>query len=386
MVIMAERFQSKEYEQAIMSDALKTRITNTCVGLDRIMEDGRAKSSRRKVRIAVVVLAALMIMTFSVYAASEWYYDVFSRLFGSGTGNAADVYSHPEVEVLTNTFEGVDIQVRGIAATDTTLYVLLDVVATDGTLFDTSDAGVGHVMHTGQGNEVFFSNPPRYSTYFLGIDPEADTRKEYNGISGWKSYNITASVLDIPDGDEKDNRMSVAWVEKSNLIKYPGSVILLSVNGISKDDALIKEGTWKVKLTVPEYQANVIEKDINSTTGMLRHEVFDYASPDSYVYDALEIHHVKLDTLGIEYSWTAQGDDQEQFLSSHTFHEWIEMKDGSIVGYPDITEASQNGDMFMRSVRQGGKQGITQKTFEKPIDVSNVKAIHIGRDLVIEVD
>jgi hypothetical protein len=154
-------------------------------------------------------------------------------------------------------------------------------------------------MHTGQGNEVFFSNPPRYSTYFLGIDPEADTRKEYNGISGWKSYNITASVLDIPDGDEKDNRMSVAWVEKSNLIKYPGSVILLSVNGISKDDALIKEGTWKVKLTVPEYQANVIEKDINSTTGMLRHEVFDYASPDSYVYDALEIHHVKLDTLGL---------------------------------------------------------------------------------------
>ena len=384
---MDERFQNKEYEKANISDGLNMRIVSTCKGLESIMEeDAGAKAPRRNMRIAAVVLAALMIMTFSVYAASEWYYDVFSRLFGSGTGNAADVYSHPEVEVLANTFEGVDIQVRGIAATDTTLYVLLDIAADDGTLFDTSDAGVGHVMRTGQGNEVFFSSPPRYATVFLGIDPEADTRMEYNGINGWESYNITASVLDIPDGDEQDNRMSVAWVEKSNLIKYPGSVILLSVNDISKDDVVIKEGTWKVKLTVPDYQPKVFEADINRTTGLLRHEVFDYASPEAYIYDAIEINHVKLDTLGIEYSWTVEGDDQEVFLSSHTFHEWIEMKDGSIIGYPDVTEASQSGDMFMRGGRQGGSQGVTSKTFDKPIDVSNVKAIHIGRDLVIIVD
>jgi len=374
----------REYEYAYMSDELKAKITGTCERLEYITGEDRAGKHQQKIRVALVAMAAVMVMTFSVYAASEWYHDVFSRLFGNSTDIAADIYSHPEVEVLENTFEGLDIHIKGIAATDTTLYVLLDITATDGTIFDTSDAGIGHVMRTAQGNEVYISNPPRYSTYFLGIDPETDVRQEYNGINGWKSYSITASVLDIQDGDERDNRMSIAWVEKSNLIEYPGSVVVLSVNEISKDDEIIKEGTWKAKFTVPENQPGAIKRDVNQKTGILCHEVFDYASGDEYVYDEIEIQRVKLDTLGIEYTWAA---DDESFISTHTFHEWIEMKDGSIVGYPNITEASHNGDMFMRGgTSQSGLQGVTVKTFAKPIDINKVKAIHIGRDLTIYMD
>lgn len=374
----------REYEYTYMSDELKARIAGTCERLEYITGEDRAGKHQRKIRVALVAMAAVMVMTFSVYAASEWYHDVFSRLFGSSTDFAADIYSHPEVEVLENSFECLDIHVKGIAATDATLYILLDITATDGTIFDTSDAGVGHVMRTAQGNEAYFSNPPRYSTYFLGIDPEADARKEYNGINGWISYSIAASVLDIQDGDERDNRMSIAWVEKSNLIEYPGSVVVLSVNDISKDDEIIMEGTWKVKFTVPENQPGAIERDVIQKTSFLRYEVFDYTSDNEYVYDEIEIQRVKLDTLSIEYTWTT---DDENFMSTHTFHEWIEMKDGSIVGYPNITTASHHGDMFMRGgTCQDGRQGVTVKTFTKPIDINNVKAIHIGRDLTIYVD
>ena len=373
----------REYEHSYMSDELKSRIISTCEMLESISgEDGADVRREKRTRIALVVITAVMIMTFSVYAAGEWYYEVFSRLFGSGADVAADIYSHPEAEVLENTFEGLDIQLKGVAATDSTLYVLLDITATDGTVFDTSDAGIGHTMRTGQGNYAYFSNPPRYSTYFFRFDTEDDDRLKYNGLPR-NSYSVTASVLDIPDGDKWDNRMSIAWIEKNTLMEYPGSVVVLSINEISKGGVIVKEGTWKVKFTVPENRHKAFETDVNQKTGMLRHEVFNYSSPDEYVYDDIEIQRVKLDTLGIEYTWTA---DNEDFMATHTFHEWIEMKDGSIVGYPDITEASHHGDMFMRSGKQGGSQGMIRKTFDKPIDINNVKVIHIGKDLTIYVD
>lgn len=373
----------KEYEQAYMSEELKTRIVNTCERLEYITGEDMAGKHQRKMRVALVAMAAVMVMTFSVYAASEWYYDIFSRLFGAGADLAADTYSHPEVEVLTNTFEGLDIQVKGIAATNSQLYVLIDITATDGTVFDTSEAGRGRIMRTGQGNEVYISNPPRYSNHFFRFDTEDDARFEYNNIDGWKSYSSSASVLDIPDGDERDNHMSIAWVEKTTLFDYPGSVVVLSINEISRDDSIIKEGTWKVKFTVPDNQYKSVEMEVNKKTGLLRNEVFDYSSPDEYVYDEIEIKNVRLDPLCIEYTYAAA---DESFLATHTFHEWIEMKDGSVVGYPDVTEASHHGDMFMRSGKQGGSQGMITKTFDKPIDINNVRSIHIGRELTIYVD
>lgn len=379
---MADRFMVKEYEQPIMSDKLKTRIINSCERLESIDRNNRLNAPKRKgVRFAVAAMAALMIMTVSVYAASDWYYDVFYRLFGSSTDNAADVYSHPEVEVLSNTFEGLDIEISGIAATDNILYVLIDITATDGTIFDTTDIGDGGPYVTALGNEINLHNPHHYSTHFFAPDIEDDAREELNGI-GRKSWGGTASIIDIPDGDELDNHMSIAWVETFDLCKYPGSVVVLSFNSISHSDKKIKDGAWKVKFTVPEQQYDEFNRTVYQKTELLRNEVFDYSTDSEYIYDEITINTIKLDTLSLEYTWTA---DDEKYLSAHTFHAWLEMKDGSTVGYPDITEAAYNG-LFRGGGRQKGCQGTTKCMFDEPINLNEVKIIHIGTDLKIDVN
>lgn len=192
-----------------------------------------------------------------------------------------------------------------------------------------------------------------------------------------------ASFIDIPDENELDNHMSVALYESFDFCDYPGSTVVFSINSIEKDGVIVKEGKWKVKFTVPKQEVKEIDLDVNQKTKILRDTVFDYKSSDDYIYDEVEIKNVKLDALGLELTWTS---DDNEYLITYTFHAWVEMKDGSTVGYPDITEASYNlmmgGGQYVSSLREGK----VSFRFDEPINVENVKAIHIGTDLIIKVD
>lgn len=374
--------ENKEYMETIMSDQLKLRIISSCENLESIEEKHGIKSSKKRMRIAVVVAAVVLMLTFSINAVGNWDYEaVFSHLFGNSVDNATYIYSHPEIEVMNNTFKGLDISVKGVAATSNVLYILFDFTATDGTIFDTTDIGNGEIYTTALGNEVNLHNPHHCSTYFFGYDPEIKTRMELNGLSF--GGNGGASFIDVPDGNELDNHMSLAFVEGYDLCDYRGSTVVLSINSIEHNGKIVKEGTWKAKFTVPKQQSKEINLDVNQKTSMLRNQVFDYTSSDEYVYDEIEIHNVKLNALNLEYIWSASND----YLLTHTFHAWIEMKDGSTVGYPDITEAAYNG-MFLGSSHNNGMPlgGSSKCIFTEPINMENVKAIHIGTNLVINVD
>lgn len=375
--------ENKEYKETIMSDQLKLRIISSCENLESFDEKHGKKSSKKRMRIAVVAAAAILMLTFSVSAVGNWdYAAVFSRLFGSSVDNSTYIYSYPELEVLTNTFEGLDISIRGVAATNNVLYVLFDFTATDGTIFDTTDIKEGGIDITRLGNKINLHNPHRRSTYLIGFDPAYTKRRELNG-SSFGGYFGGCSFIDIPDGNELDNRMSLAFFESYNYCDYPGSTVVLSINSIEHKGKIVKEGKWMAKFTVPKQQSKEINLDVNQKTSMLRDQVFDYKSSDEYVYDEVEINNVKLNALGLEYTWTSDKDD---FLLMHTFHAWIEMKDGSTVGYPDITEAAYNGMFLGPEYYSEDLGGDIRSTFNEPINMENVKAIHVGTNLVINVD
>lgn len=376
--------ENKENKEIIISDQLKRRIISSCENLESFDEKNGKKSAKTTAMYIVVVAAAVSLMlTFSVGAVSNWDYTVvFSKLFGRSVDNAKYIYSYPEVEVLTNTFDGLDISISGVAATDNVLYVLFDFTATDGTIFDTTDLREGGTYITRLGNEINLHNPHRCSTYLFRFDPEEKNRRELNG-SSFGGYYGGASVIDIPDGDELDNHMSIALIENFNFCDYPGSTVVLSINSIEHNGKIVKEGKWKAKFTVPKQQSKEINLDVNQKTSMLRNEVFDYKSSDEYVYDEVEINNVKLTALSLEYTWTS---DEDEFLLTNTFHAWIEMKDGRTVGYPDIAEAAYNGMYLGPGHYSESLGGNIICTFNEPINVENVKAIHIGTDLVIEVD
>jgi hypothetical protein len=384
MIIMG----NKEYEETIMSDQLRMRIISSCENLESFDEKSNTKVYKKAGKhIVVVAMAVVLLLTFSVGAVNNWdYAAVFTQLFGNSAENAAYTYSHPEVEVLSNTFEGLDIVVSGIAATDNKLYVLFDITATDGTIFDTTDIGDGGIYTTSLGNEVNLHNPRRCSTYFFGYDPEIETRKELNGMIDFVAISGGASFIDIPDGNELDNHMGIALSESFNLCDYPGSVVVISINSIKHNDEIVKEGTWRVQFTVPEQQTQEINLDVNKEASMLRNQVFDYTDSNEYVYDEVIVNDVKLNTLMLEFNWTS---DDGNYLTTHTFHAWIEMKDGSTVGYPDITKAAYKHMLIGVGTSRNtltGAQGVSKFTLYEPINVDAVKAIHIGSDLVISID
>lgn len=169
--------ENKEYKEIIMSDQLRIRIIRSCENLQNLDEkQGRRSVKKTAIRIVIAATVAVLMLTFSVGAVSNWdYAEVFSQLFGKSVNNAKYIYSYPEVEVLTNTFEGLDISIKGVAATNRALYVLLDFTATDGTIFDTTDIREGGIYTTRLGNEVNFHNPRRASTFFFNCDFEEKT-------------------------------------------------------------------------------------------------------------------------------------------------------------------------------------------------------------------
>lgn len=380
---MVDKYVKEEYKETIMSDTLKMRILNSCKSLESLDEKHSTNVSKKtRMRIAVATMAAVLVMTLGVSAANNWNYSAaFLRLFGNSIDNVSDIYSYPEVDVISNTFDGLDIEVKGVAATANSLYVLFDITALDGTIFDTTDTHDGGIYVTLLGNKVNFHNPRGASTYDFAIDIEIETRKEMNGIFGFTIFNGGSSVLNIDDDNELDNHMSIAYMETVNLCDYPGSVVVLSINSIKHKDKIIKEGVWKAKFTVPKQQSKVINLDINQKTSMLRNTVFDYTTIDEYIYDEVEINNVTLDALSLQYTYTAN----ENYLRDHTFHSWLKMKDGSTVGYRDITEASFKISL-QGSGTQEGNNGIRKIILDEPINPDNVKAICIGTELVIELD
>jgi hypothetical protein len=385
---MKDRYVKEEYNESVMSDELKMRILKTCENLESLDERDSIKVSNKKgLLIAVATMAAVLMFTLGVSAAKDWeYLEVFRKIFGDSVDNVADIYSYPEVDVMVNTFEDLEIEVKGVVATKNSLYVLFDFVALDGTIFDTTDIHEGSIYVTSLGNEVNLHNPNRYSNHFFDFNIESKDRIKLNemaghGINGFVLFDGGASVLDIYDGNDFDNRMSIAYCETLNICDYPGSVVVLSINSISKDGKIIKEGVWKAKFTVPEQELKVINLDVNKKTKMLRNMVFDYTSGDEYIYDEVEINNVTIDALSFQFTFTAH----RGYLTTHTFHVWLEMKDGSIVGYPDIYESAYKGAM-QGCGTQRGKSGVVKIILNEPINPDDIKAIHMGTDLVIELD
>lgn len=386
---MKDRYVKEEYNETVMSDELKMRILKTCENLESLDERDSIKVSNKKgLLIAVATMAAVLMFTLGVSAAKDWeYLEVFRKIFGDSVDNVADIYSYPEVDVMVNTFEDLEIEVKGVVATKNSLYVLFDFVALDGTIFDTTDIHEGGIYVTSLGNEVNLHNPNRCSNHFFDFDIEYKDRIKLNGIvgdgiNGFVKFHGGAFVLDIYDGNDFDNRMSIVYSESINICDYPGSVVVLSINSISKDDKIIKEGVWKAKFTVPEQELKVINLDVNKKTKMLRNMVFDYKSSDEYIYDEVEINSVTIDALNIQFTYTS---DDEDYLRTHTFHAWLEMKDGSIVGYSDIYESEYKGSLLGGGIQEG-KIGDIRMSLKKPVNPDDIKAIHIGTDLVIELD
>jgi hypothetical protein len=101
MVIMADGFRAKEYD-SYYERMLQNVDHKYSVGLIGF-GDGEAKSSRRKVRIAWLSGSSMIMTSVSMPQASGTM--MFSPVGSAGARNAAMSIPHPEVEVLTNTFE-----------------------------------------------------------------------------------------------------------------------------------------------------------------------------------------------------------------------------------------------------------------------------------------
>lgn len=318
---------------------------------------------------AMLMIAIISIPTVSVLAANGVdVVSIFRRIFGERTQLVQDNISVPEVKVLSDTFENIDIEITGIAGDKKLIYITMDISKKDGSAFK-------------QG-EYEFSD----TTIHL---KSLNDRLNENKILDFDFLQSTSSLfIPIPDEDAEDNKKSFAYIvnieteidEQSYII--PGEEYYLRLSNYDADSEFGK-GIWE-----GEFEANYTEADsytleLNKVASLPRWGTEEDYNPSTEMLISI----IELSPFALRYVCDYDGilGDAEGEKDHDYWHKlYFEMEDGSIFGRDsfevminDLLSDNHKG----ASIFGGGQNDGPFKwrwIFDEPLDVTKVKTIHIG--------
>lgn len=360
-----------------------------------------------KMVYAVLIIALISVPTFTVLAANG--IDVkaiFGGIFGEKAGLIQDNAGQPQFSVIKDTFEDIDISIRGIAGDKSVIYIILDVERTDGSPFEDDDYSFAYkYMELSKliQRSSSFEGYKDQAGVIDGVDESSDTSLAL--LLDDPSTNFQRSEMDfivrISDDDLTDNRKSFAYIMNmetevdgedyyiagetyvltlANLIKSEEEIFSGSLFG---EEEVISQGVWVGEFVADYVVSDEIYIEVNKIARMP-----EWKTDDSYLdeHDLL-ISNITLSSLALRY--TCEYDNTFLKPADYWTQLYIEMEDGSIMGVPTFDELAERiiTDAPRRMISGGRFNDDPWKyrwVFDEPIDLTKVKTVHIG-DLAINV-
>lgn len=384
----------KTFEQIHVSDELEEKLLNIP---QNISSDNKKKryTDRRFAYVALVVAMLICVPTISVLAANGFDVKaVFGRVFGDKVAIVEDNAALPEVNVLSNTFENLDIAITGIVGDKNLMHISMDITKKNGSSFSKEEEEkfnayislkefndlVPEEIIKGQreGIDIGGSGIGATGTNVDGIEYEQTTSEQFHSI-----YN-----------DKENNKLSLVYAASIDAIidgevrNIPGETIYFRIREID-GEASFGDGLWEAEFTANYKETDSIKLDVNQVAHMP-----EWGEDDKYIEETeMMVNTVELSPLRLKYicEYSKKSDysyDGESFWDKI----YIVMEDGSAVGNRSSFEnylnsvkgESENIGFGISGSSINGGDWESDVIFDKPIDTAKVKEVHIG-SLTIDV-
>lgn len=337
----------------------------------------------QKLTFIMTLFLMCMIPAVTVMAAVEIdAFKIFGGLFGEKAELLQDYSSLPEVKLITDTFEDIDFEITGIAGDDSAIYIVMDVIKTDGSPFPERDykfGGYGIILK--QAKDMMNR---KYLTDGGYLKKEDKTAVQYNANDRFKF---------LPDENPMDNKISITYIAEISTEIYgekyfiPGEAYVLQLRSFYSKPDYFEKGTWEVEFT-PDYNTSeFLTLEVGKEAKYPEYGTDSYDSVDDVTY----IESLTLTPVALRFHTLPDHfDSLEEFkayTNSQNDYTWgciyLEMEDGEIIGLDTFEKyllAIANRDLPLR----GGLNSDCYWILDEPIEVDRVKAVHFG-NLTVDV-
>lgn len=388
------------FDKIHVSDELEEKLLN-------IPQDTSTDNSQKRYisrRFAYVALIAILffIPTISVLAANGFDVGaVFGRFFGDKVALVEDNATLPEVNVLSNTFENIDIVPTGIVGDMNLVFITMDVIKKDGSNFNEEELFKTEEEEGILNSEIMLKKAKDIlnwddNTNNKDLSASDVEQTDLDNIEYNSTY--TMGFLPISSDDVEGNKLSLVFFVgvktefDGKVYDVPGETYCLRFsNDNTKDD--FGSGVWEGEITINYKEADSIKLDVNKLAQMP-----EWGKDNEYLEETdMMIKSIELSPFKLKY--VCEYKNNKDDLMNGEIYYWdqiyIVMDDGSIVGDRNTFENYVNrlkGDrentkniwFDISGSSINGEDWEYDAIFNKPIDIKKVKEIHIG-NLTIDV-
>lgn len=388
----------KTFDQIHVSDELEEKLLN--IPQDTSSDNStKGYINRRFAYVALVVAILICVPTISVLAANGFdVRAVFGRVFGDKVAIIEDNVALPEVNVLSNTFENIDIVPTGIVGDKNLVFITLDVIKKDGSNFNEEELLKREEIFNGfitlkKASDILNQNKNTNNQDTSASDVE---KTDLDNIE----YRSSASMYFFPisSDDVEGNKLSLVYVVgvktelNENIYDMLGETYYLTFSNYNFEDDF-GFGVWEGEVTANYKEPDSIKLDVNKVAKMPK-----WGTDDEYLEEAdMMVNSMELSPLRLKY--VCEYDNTVDLYEDEILY-WdkiyIVMDDGSIVGGRNTFDNYVNGIMedtseikvtsFQTDLSTYKDDGPWEYyiTFNELIDTAKVKEIHIG-NLTIDV-
>lgn len=357
-----KREYKETFDQINISEEAYCRLRN-------IPENKAAmnRSRRNSLPGLVYITMLFLIISAPVYAATKIdIFAVFGGLFGDKAVVLQNNLSLPEMNILTNTFEDIDIAVTGITGDKNLIYIAIEVTDKSQDIFSEGD-------YKFENSSLILK---RSSKFLNNTDGNAKQEK----VEGTFRQSMTDYFVPIPDTDLTDNKKSFAYIVAQETeidgFEYfiPGETYNLKLSNFLRNDSQLSEGIWEAEFVANYPEAESITLEVGQKAQMPL-----WGSDDSYDDREIDVSTITLSPLALRYS----GAYDYTFGNTDIWERiYIEMEDGSIYGDSTFNEMYgrllKGESKMMSGSWVSGESYLKCWIFQQPLDLTKVKAIHLG--------
>ncbi len=363
----------------------------------------KSKGRRTFIAIASAAAAAAM-LTVTASAAYEWNLGEAVCAFFGGRKAEENVIS-ADVISAENTFEDLNISVKGAVKDKAFTIVFLDIERTDGEIFDCSP----YVLTETDGTELVGKNGITYSeSPEYGFDSVLPT---INYIGGGSSQYAPTREYVLDDGDPTDSRITLAvcmdtshpfyGIEDKSFVSESVKLELKGFSGSKYHGKRYGEGIYstpydilnmnggfscEIDLGNNETESRTVYPNSETTLGVYSHA----NDPNEVEFTDFDftIKELTVSSCSVSVSLERSTPDETEYIDTSNFGALI-MKDGTEIkfdGYKNPSSVNENGNItHIDGLDNGGRWTVDASVvLPKTVNIDEIEAVRIG-DLTVDI-
>lgn len=377
--------------------------------LMQIPENSKNTNNRRrffrkhpiiKLAYAILIIAVLSIPTITVLAANGIdVRTIFGGLFGEKAELIKKHASEPQVTVIENTFEDIDISIKGIAGDKSLIYIILELARKDEGPFEDGDYNFASKFLDLEKKVELLQDDTLRNNYKNRADTADEIIRSSTEVRKGDREGIdylqkrSEYFINISDEELPEHIKTFAYIVNIETEMYgqhyfiPEETYKLTLNDFTKSGEEVSAGIWDVEFVANYTESDEIFIEVNQAARMP-----EWGTDDVYLEEyELDVSNINLSNLALRYSGEYDNTFDNYSEPGYWSQLYVEMEDGDIIGVSTFDEMIDIifSDSAPRRMISGGKfhedPWKYRWIFNEPIDISKVKTIHIG-SLSIDVN